>query len=106
VKANIPSKIKIGGSVFDVVFCKVVDEDDRNVDGKVIYSDQQIKLALDMHPTYTTKVLLHEIIHGVFDFLCFEQDETQVERLTNVLFQVLVDNKLHFDEMSVEEDDA
>jgi hypothetical protein len=98
----IPDKIKIGGSVFDIVICKTVDEDNKNIDGKILYSEQQIRLGDNMHPTYTAKVLLHEIIHGVFDFLCLEQDETMIERLTNAMFQVLTDNKLHFDEMSVE----
>ena len=95
---QIPEKIKIGGQMYSVGFYDTVDEDDKNIDGKIIYDSQLIRLGKNQHPEYSAKVFLHEVIHGVFDFLCYEQDENKVERLTNVLYQVLVDNKLHFDE--------
>lgn len=40
--------------------------------------------------------MLHEIVHGVFDFCGWEQNEESVTRLSNVLYQVLKDNNIAF----------
>ena len=92
----IPKQVKIGGRVYNVVFCQEVDEDNANTDGKILYSKREIRLKSGMDEAYTNEVLLHEIVHGVFNFLHFEQDENLVEKLTNSLYQVLADNNLKF----------
>lgn len=88
----IPDKIKIGGLTYKVNTVLDVDEDNSNVDGKIIYNKLEIKLKENMPEEYAECVLLHEIIHGIFNLCQFEQKEAEIEQLSHALYQVLKDN--------------
>jgi len=93
---EIPERVKIGGIIYTVRLMDNVSEEDRQVDGYILYDKQEIRIKKGMPEDYTGKVFLHEVLHGVLNFCALEQDEAIVERLANCLHQVLKDNKLHF----------
>lgn len=90
----LPEVIKIGGINYKVKIVDVCDEDDFNIDGKIIFDKQEIRIKKGLEKQYGESILLHEIIHGIFEFCGWEQDEENVIRLSNVLYQVLKDNKI------------
>lgn len=82
--------------MYQVKFENQVDEVDNNVDGMILYGKQVIRIKKNMSIDYAKEVLLHEIIHGVFQFCGLENDENTVNRLSQALYQVLKDNDLKF----------
>ncbi|PRR77684.1 hypothetical protein CLLI_22480 [Clostridium liquoris] len=89
---NISSKVKIGGVNYKVIECNNPSEEDPNVDGQILYSKQEIRLKNDMSREYKENIFLHEIIHGIFEHIGFEQDEAIVIRLSNALHGFIKDN--------------
>jgi|LSQX01.3.fsa_nt_gb hypothetical protein len=89
---NIPDEIKIGGSKYIVGTADIVDEDNCNIDGKILYSELVIRLKKNLNPEYQKEVFLHELVHGIFEMIGFEQDEDKVNRLTKGLLMVINDN--------------
>lgn len=63
-----------------------------NYSGEIIYT----KLIIRICPNAQAKMeadLLHEMIHGMLDFLGYtEHDEKRVDELANVLHMVIQDN--------------
>ena len=101
---KIPKQVKIGGLVFDV---KLVDEPiildecgDTEHGGMIDYAQTVITLHNKVSREYIGLIFLHEIIHGVFEFMEIDTatDETEavVSKLANGLHAVLKDNKLDF----------
>lgn len=91
----IPKKIKIGGRTYNIEHTDIINEEE-NCDGMITYEKRLIELKNGLNAEYKSEVLLHETIHGIFDFLGWKQNENKVEQLSNVLYQVLHDNKLKF----------
>jgi hypothetical protein len=90
----LPENIKIGGIDYKVKIVNECDEDDSNVDGKINFPKQEIRIKKGLEAQYQENVLLHEIIHGIFEFCGWEQNEENTIRLSNALYQVLKDNNL------------
>ncbi|MGN2371816.1 hypothetical protein ACTFJW_17540 [Clostridium cagae] len=89
---NIPSKVKIGGIPYKVIECSNPSEEDSNIDGRIIYHKQELRLKNDMAPEYKENIFIHEIIHGILELIGVEQDENLVIRLSNSVHQVIKDN--------------
>lgn len=89
---NIPDKVKIGGVNYKVIRCNDPSEEDSRVDGQILYHKQEIRLKTDMSKEYEELVFLHETIYGIFEYICFEQDENMVIRLSNALHGFIKDN--------------
>ena len=101
---KIPKQVKIGGLRFDV---KLVDDPiildeygDKELGGMIDYNKTEIILHGAVSEEYLSLIFLHEIIHGVFEFMEIDTatDETEavVSKLANGLHAVLKDNKLDF----------
>jgi len=89
-----PEIIKIGGIDYNIRLVDTCDEDDLNIDGKIIFDKQEIRIKKGLEKQYGESILLHEIIHGIFEFCGWEQNEENVTRLSNALYQVLRDNNI------------
>jgi len=89
---RITDKVKIGGQVFEVNQVQCVSDDDKNVDGKIWYDKGLIQIQVDVKDDYKEYVLLHEIMHGIFEFCGYEQDENRVDVLARALHMVIKDN--------------
>ena len=101
---KIPKTVKIGGLRFDV---KLVDDPiileefgDKELGGMIDYNNTEIMLHSAVSDEYISLIFLHEIIHGVFEFMEIDTsvDETEAvgSKLANGMHQVLRDNKLDF----------
>lgn len=89
-----PEIIKIGGIDYRIKLVNECDEDDLNIDGKIIFPKQEIRIKKGLEKQYEESILLHEIIHGIFEFCGWVQNEENITRLSNALYQVLRDNAL------------
>lgn len=95
---NITNKVKIGGVTYDVIITSEVDKSNRNVDGQIIYDKQEIMLKEGMAKEYSEEVFLHEILHGIFDFINLDNDEKIIRPLSTALYMVIKDNPEIFKE--------
>jgi len=91
---KLPKRIKIGPVVFDIVQeDKLLDEGcNRKLLGQILISDCLIKMEPKQHDNTWRLTLLHEIVHGISVFSGCELSEEQVDRITNLLGAVLLDN--------------
>lgn len=89
---QIPEKIKIGWREYTVEkgekrFCQSGD-----LCGEIDYGAKVIYLYEGLDNEEMANTFLHEIIHGIFEYMGREQDEGLVVALTEGLYQVLRDN--------------
>jgi hypothetical protein len=99
----IPNKVKIGGITYDVVQMPAGEylKPDGNVWGEIFYHKAAIFLESNVADEYKEQCFVHELIHGILNAMGrtdLRSDEQFVEPFSQVLYQVLKDNKLHFDE--------
>lgn len=89
---NIPKKIKIGGKVYEVEITDKLDLGNVNVSAEICYSDLKIRIC-PQAPGKMEADLLHEIMHGILDFLGYRQhDDQKVDELAQAVYMVLQDN--------------
>ena len=53
---------------------------------------QKIRFKTDMSKEYEENIFLHEVIHVILEYICFEQDKNIVIRLSNVLHRFIKDS--------------
>lgn len=82
---NIPNKVKVGALTYDVVIVDELDDDDAcalvDLQKMKIKIEKAAPLAMEHH-------FLHEIIHAINS----EIEDEQIEYLTMLFHQVIVDN--------------
>lgn len=66
----------------------VCDEDDLNVDGKIVFPNQEIMVKKGLERQYGENILLHEIIHGIFEFCGWEQLQQKNEKLKQTIASI------------------
>lgn len=91
---KIPDKVKIGGITYTIDFSTKPDPSDVEVDGNIRYSAQKITIrsGLDEGDEYKEFVLVHEVLHGIFNMMSIEQKEEIVEKISRGLYAVIKDN--------------
>jgi hypothetical protein len=95
---TIPEKVKIAGLTYNIKPVDIVDEDNHNTDGKILYTQGEIRLKNSLSPDYAQCALLHEIMHGIFFACNLKQDENVIDRISSMLYAVIVDNPQLFRE--------
>ena len=97
---NIPKTIKIGYRNYKVKFKKgLCHEEYGPVDGWISIKGGEICIEKDLPLHRKKSTLLHEIMHGIFDFIGEREstkrceDERRTEALTNMLIQLFKENK-------------
>lgn len=87
---NLPEKIKIAGVHYEIESIR----DDENCgtclfDSLIIRVDPRLKIEKQQ------QVFIHEMLHAVFWEAGYkEQDEEMIDRVSKVLYQVLIDNDM------------
>ena len=91
---NIPTRVKIGGIIYTVELTPKPCKCNIDIDGEIRYSDQIISIRDNVNSgqEYQEYVLLHEIIHGIYNHMNIEQDEITVDKLAKSLHMVIKDN--------------
>jgi hypothetical protein len=96
----IPENIKIGEHYYCIKKCKLIDWTNRNVTGKINYSDKKMKIRIsEKDNRITEETFFHEIAHGILKELeynhpgitKFRNDEMFVQELGLNLRRTLVD---------------
>lgn len=92
----IMEKVKIGGITYAVEQHDHLGAD-HGLCGQIHYEKAIIKIDSAMSSEKQEQTLVHEILHGIFHEAGFrEQDEDQINRVANVLYQVMKDNQFDF----------
>lgn len=89
---NITDKVKIGGQIYEVSRPTVCDEENRNTDGQIKYGQGTITVQESLKGDYADYVFIHEIMHGIFEYLCMKNNENTVDKLSRALHMVIKDN--------------
>lgn len=92
---KIPSSVKIGGNIFDIVYTDNFDLGKVNVNGEISYQKRQIRLAPDLNEQEQQITFVHELIHGILQFMGEKElndDEQMVEKIAQIINMFLVDN--------------
>ena len=95
----IPETIKIGGTVYKIIY-------DDNIKGcwgekavgRLIPERSVLYIDINCGIQAQEQILCHETVHGMLRFCNIDAPEDYVERLGRVLYQVLKDNNLNFEE--------
>lgn len=96
---QIPETLKILGKTFSVEMVENLrQEDGHSCCGTVGVCDQRIRLNPGYPKECVDSTLLHEIIEAATGLLELGLEHKQISALEEFLYQVLKDNKLHFDE--------
>ena len=89
---RIPEKIKIGAKVYAVEETKNLSLGSARYSGEIDYCDLVIRICPNA-PKKMEADLLHEMLHGVFEFLGYkDHDEKRIDELANALHMVILDN--------------
>ncbi len=89
---RIPEKIKIGAKVYAVEETKNLSLGSARYSGEIDYCDLVIRICPNA-PRKMEADLLHEMLHGVFEFLGYKNhDEKRIDELANALHMVILDN--------------
>ena len=97
---NIPKKFKVGGTVYEIVYKDMVDNEEE-YRGCANFREQRIEIKNGLAKEYAERTFLHEVIHLITNFLSIEwgkNDELWTESMANVLHQIIKDNKDVFKE--------
>jgi len=89
---NIPTTVKIGGHIIDVVFTNNCDEISFDEIGKTILAKNIIRINTNYPKSRQEECLLHELVHNCLYDLHEEQDEAMVERLGTMFYAIIKDN--------------
>ncbi|WP_339063579.1 hypothetical protein [Tepidibacillus marianensis] len=84
-------KVKIGCFVYDVQEVKSVNKYEPRK-GEIDYFERVIKIDEDMCEQDKKETLIHEIIHGIDEFMGIGLGEEQVKKLGHGLAMMLLDN--------------
>ena len=87
-------KINILGEVYELVEVDEIDHDS-NISGQIVYQKNQIYIKSSMSSEKKRVVLLHELMHGVFEKLGMDKecnDERLVQMLASSIHQLIKDN--------------
>ena len=94
---KIPKKVKIGGLTYTVEITDNLFLGAANYCGEITYDTLMIRVK----PQAKEKMeadFLHEVMHGIFNFLGLEQDERHIEEIAQALYALIVDNPEMFSE--------
>lgn len=83
--------MKIGCYRYEVKEVKSVNKFEARK-GEIDFYEKVIRLDEDMSPNDKLETLLHEIVHGIDDFMDVGLEENQVKKLGHGLAMVFMDN--------------
>jgi hypothetical protein len=90
---NIPSKVKIGGKIYEVSFTNLTSGSNKIYGGQSAIFRHWIKIQCDMPQAQKEETFLHEMIELIGEMNDLQLNHTQVSTLSNSLYQVIVDNE-------------
>lgn len=96
---KMPDSIKIGAHSFDVkIVPNLKDDSAHNCCGRCNGSEQKIEINPCYPQSCQEATLIHEIIEGINYLYELGLEHHQITILEETLYQVLKENRLHFDD--------
>ena len=97
-ETELPSTVNVCGIDYDILQTEVIKAyEDRNNAGLCDYFEQVIKVLRDLPPQRKRQVFIHELVHAILNEAGIsDHEESLVESLTRVFYQVLKDNDFSF----------
>lgn len=93
---KIPEKLKIGGRIYTIIRPDMVSLGP-NYAGCIEYKKGTIEIQADMEETQACNTLMHEVMHGVYDFCGYgNHDEGEIQRIASALQMFIEDNPCIF----------
>ena len=92
-------KVKVGGIIYEIEKKESVEvNQDKNHYGVCNFKDATIEISTTVNEQRQKQTLIHEIMHAVFDEagIELENEETIVNQISLVWYQVLKDNDFSF----------
>ena len=89
-------KINILGEMYEVVEVDEIDND-AHLAGQILHFKNTIQIKKNMHPEKKRVVLLHEVVHGIFEKLGMDKecnDEHLVQTIASSVHQIIKDNDM------------
>ncbi len=101
---KLPNRIKIAGLTYNISINKkaIYDEDNNQVDGRVLIDNQEILFSFckNAGDDYKSLIFIHELTHLLFYYSGIGNEmwrnERDVHNFSVLLHQVLKDNKIKF----------
>lgn len=94
----LPNKIVVSGINYEIKEVNGLAEE-HGLGGQILYEKGIIKIDSNMCEDKKEQVLVHEMLHSVFNEAGYdEHEEEMVVRLGIVLYQVLKNNNIYFGE--------
>ncbi|MGY6765698.1 hypothetical protein ACW73O_11745 [Faecalibacterium prausnitzii] len=94
----LPKKVNVAGVNYRVIEVPEID-DNPDVMGTCLYQKSTIKIKSTLSDDKKEQTFVHELLHACFNEAGFnEQDEDMINRVGVMLYQVLKDNYLDFNE--------
>lgn len=84
-------QVKIGYSTYQIVEVECVNKFEPRK-GEINFFERQIRIDRNLAPQDKKETLLHEIIHGIEEFMGMELEEDQVRTLGAGLAMIFRDN--------------
>lgn len=96
----IPKQVKIGARTYTVEMTDRPCKSDTQVDGEIVYSDSTIKIKNDpmFAKDYLEYILVHEILHGIYNHFSIEQNEDDITKVSRGIHMIIKDNPEIFKE--------
>ena len=90
----IPNNVKIGPRTFIVKFVEnLLDiEESQRLNGHILYDKAIIKIDSRLALVSQRLTMMHEIVHGIADYLDVDMSEKEVSRMANGITAMLMDN--------------
>ena len=91
---TMPNNIKIGPRVFKVSLVEnLLDADgSQKLNGHILYDKALIRIDSGLAPVSQRLTMIHEIVHGIADYLDVEMSEKEVSTMANGITAMLMDN--------------
>jgi len=93
---NIPSTVKIGAIIYDVVIEEIVNNSlfENKLWGHIEFDECKIYLHGGVNEQILDEIFMHEVIHGIEHNFCLDFKESEVDRLSHGITAFLKENLL------------
>ncbi len=96
---NKPNSVKVCSSVYDIEYVDNIQKKNGEIFGDVDWDKLKIRIATKFPNQRQLQTILHESIHVIEHEYQIKFDEQIIERLSNAIYALIIDNKELFKEI-------
>ena len=84
-----PTKFKVNFLTYDIEYIDSEIEEEMEIYGKCLYSENKIQLSKDLSIEYMKKTLVHECLHAIFEMYGINQNENKIDLLSTCIVEFI-----------------